>query len=304
MNLKSLKVFALVMEEGTLARAADRINLSQSAASRLLQILEEEFSIVLFRRDKKRLIPTPIGERFYPEALRILAQVDQIPDFFAQMRSDAPEALRLICHPRIVNGLVLPAIVRFAQVEPNTPVKLEIYPRRDLGRRIMNDRYDFGISTLPLPVDTIRPNVLGTTELRVALHKDHSLAQRDVLGPVDIKDLPYIALDDTTVIRRIVDRAMDRANAQLSIKHEVSAGSAAYRLVQSKLGFTFADPVALDPEVAPDIALVPWQYKMAVPFGYFLPPKRDRHPEAAAFAKVLQDIFDAKISGAKTAETN
>ncbi len=297
MNLKSLKVFALVMEEGTLARAADRMHLSQSAASRLLQILEDEFGVSLFRRDKKRLVPTPTGERFYPEALRILAQVDQIPDFFAQIQSDAPEPLRLICHTRIVNGLVLPAITRFAELEPDTAIKLEIYPRRDLGRRIMNDRYDLGISALPLPVEGIKPNLLGTTDLCVALSRDHPLADQDELHPVDLADVPYIALDDSTVIRRIVDQAMDRAGVKLVIKHEVSVGSAAYRLVQSKLGFTFADPIALDPELASAIALVPWRYKMAVPFGYFLPPQRDRHPSADAFGRVLQQVFDAKLMG-------
>ncbi len=284
------------MEEGTLARAADRVNLSQSAASRLLQILEEEFDVTLFRRDKKRLIATPEGERFYPEALRILAQVDQIPDFFAHIQSDRPEPLRLICHTRIVNGLVLPAIARFAKLESAIPVKLEIYPRRDLGRRIMNDRYDLGISALPLPVDNIRPHLLGTTELRVALPRDHPLAQRGVLGPTELANVPYIALDDSTVIRRIVDRSIDRAGVALMVKHEVSVGSAAYRLVQRKLGFTFADPVALDPELAPYIALVPWRDKMDVSFGYFLPSQRNRHPHAQAFADVLQEVFDAKLS--------
>lgn len=297
MNLKSLKVFALVMEEGTLARAADRINLSQSAASRLLQILEEEFDVRLFRRDKKRLIPTSEGEQFYPEALRILAQVDQIPDFFAQIHSDAPVPLRLICHTRIANGLVLPAIARFAELEPDTPVKLEIYPRRNLGRRIMNDRFDLGISALPLPVETIKPTVLGKTALQVALPRSHPLADRDVLGPADLAEVPYIALDDSTVIRRIVDQVMNRAGVSLSIKHEVSVGSAAYRLVKSNLGFTFADPVALDPEFAQSIALVPWRYKMDVPFGYFLPPQRDRHTSADAFARVLKEVFDAKLAG-------
>jgi DNA-binding transcriptional LysR family regulator len=107
----------------------------------------------------------------------------------------------------------------------------------------------------------------------------------------------YIALDDSTVIRRIVDQVMNRAEVSLSIKHEVSVGSVTYRLVKSNLGFTFADPVALDPEFAQNIALVPWLYKMDVPFGYFLPPRRDRHPSTDAFARVLKKVFDAKLTG-------
>ena len=89
MNLRSLKVFALVMEEGTLARAADTMHLSQSAASRLLHLLEAEFDVRLFRRDNRRLIPTEAAERFYPEALRILSQIDALPQFMHPIESAA-----------------------------------------------------------------------------------------------------------------------------------------------------------------------------------------------------------------------
>ena len=149
MNLRSLKVFVLVMEEGTLARAAARMNLSQSAASRLLQLLEDEFEIRLFLRDKKRLVPTREGERFFAEALRILGQIEALPDLVRQIRADAPEPLWIVAQTRIVNGLVLPAIAQFSEAWPDQPVKLEIHLRRDLGRRMINDRYDVGISALP-----------------------------------------------------------------------------------------------------------------------------------------------------------
>lgn len=87
MNLKSLRVFVNVMDEGTLARACRKMNLSQPAASRLVQILEAEFDIQLFNRDRKRLIPTHQAEAFYPQAVRILASIDDLPDMFEQVAS-------------------------------------------------------------------------------------------------------------------------------------------------------------------------------------------------------------------------
>lgn len=294
MNLRALKVFAYVMEEGTLARAADRMHLSQSAASRQLSLLEQEFNVTLFRRDQKRLIPTAYAERFYPEALRILAQIDELPTFFDQMRSDLREPLRIVSQTRIANGLVLPAIAELARAMPDQPVKLEIHLRRDLARRIMNHRFDLCVSALPLPVETLDPVRLGATRLCIAVARDHPLARHGVLGPEDVQPFPYIALDETTVIRRLIDREMERLGKPLTITHEVSVGAAAYRLVHRGMGFTFADPVSLDPELAAHIALVPWAHDLRIEFGYFMPRHSAAHEAATAFGAILKRQFDAR----------
>ncbi|MDW3182720.1 LysR family transcriptional regulator [Roseobacter sp.] len=297
MNLRSLKVFALVMEEGTLARAAGSMNLSQSAASRLLHLLEEEFDVRLFRRDTRRLIPTAEAERFYPEALRILSQIDGLPQFIKQIQSSAPEPFRIIAQTRIVNGLVIPAIARLREAFVDQPVKLEIYPRRDLGRRMMNDRYDVGITALPLPIDQPLPIRLGTAPLKVAIAKDHPLSQRTVLRPEDVADVPYIALDATTVIRQIADRELAATGTTLDVAHEVSVGSAAYRFVQRGLGFTFADPIALDPELEAEVSLVDWEPHMEIDIGYFIPDSTSKGDLGRAFVEALRKIYTERCLG-------
>lgn len=291
MNLRSLKVFVLVMEEGTLARAADAMNLSQSAASRLLQLLEEKYAVRFFRRDNRRLIPTQEAERFYPEALRILSQIEGLPAFIQQIQTDAPEPLRIIAQTRIVNGLVIPAIALLKDVFPDQPIKLEIHLRRDLGRRMTNDRYDIGVTALPVPIDQPTPILLGKLPLKVAISKRHPLAHRVVLRPADIAGVPYIALDNTTVIRRTVDREMTAIGAKLDVAHEVSLGSAAYRLVQRGLGFTFADAIALDPELEADVSLIDWEPRMSVDFGYFVPKPNRKKNLTRAFEDALRTVY-------------
>lgn len=298
MNLRSLKVFALVMEEGTLARAARTMNLSQSAASRLLQLLEDEFAVQLFRRENRRLIATPEAERFYPEALRILSQIDALPAFVQDIQSARPEPFRIIAQTRIVNGLIIPAIAEMRKTFAGQPVKLEIHPRRDLGRRMMNDRYDIGVTALPLPVDQPAPVALGTVALKVALARGHPLASRAALGPADMVEIPYIALDDTTVIRRIVDQEMAAIGATLEVAHEVSLGSAAYRLVQRGLGFTFADPIALDPELEADVCLIDWAPRMQIDFGYFVPNPDRKAALIRTFEAALRTVYDRRSGGA------
>lgn len=291
MNIKSLRIFVRIMEEGTLAQAAAVLNVSQPAASRLLGLLEQEIGCLLFHRDKKRLVPTTEAELFYPEAARILASLDGVPALFDQMRKDVIAPLRVICHPRIVNGLVLPAIAEASGREPDLRVKLEIHHRRDLGRRIMHGQYDIGVSTLPLPVERLAAHALVSTTLHVALPRRHHLAEREYLTPEDVAGEPYIALDESTVIRRIVDRGLMKAGRHLTIAHEVSAGAAAYRLVRDGLGFTFADPLALDPDLVDQLALVPWRPISTVDFGYFLPDQPRRHNRLQAMIDSLRTVI-------------
>lgn len=296
MNIRSLRIFVYVMEEGTLARAADRMNLSQSAASRQLVLLEQEFDVTLFSRTQKRLIPTLEAEKFYPEALSLLAQIDELPSVFGQMRKDLRPPLRIVSQTRIANGLVLPSIAEFARTRPDQPVKLEIMLRRDLGRRILHQKFDVCVSALPLPVEKLQPIPLGPATLCVALSRKHPLATRPVLGLQDLRNVPYIALDETTVLRRLIQREVSGLPKPA---YEVSVGNAAYRLVQDGLGFAFADPVSLDPELAEGIALLPWEKELTIEFGYFIAENKETEHSCRAFGRVLESQFQTKSKQAE-----
>ncbi|PLX35744.1 MAG: LysR family transcriptional regulator [Hyphomicrobiales bacterium] len=295
MNLKSLRVFVHVIDEGTLARASEHLHLSQPAASRLLSILEQELGIALFYREKKRLIPTPEGSLFYSEAVRILASIDGIPSFFDQIRKDAAVPLRVVCHSRIVSGLVLPAIARLSRRNAGLKIRLEVHPRRDLARRIGQGLYDIGIGAFPLSSDEVDQMFLCRAPIHVIVPKHHPLAAHEVLTTSQLQDHPYIAIDRNTIIRRIVDRELQKEGLELDPLHEVSVGWAAYRLVQEGIGFTFADPVAVEENLMSELCFVPWARKAAIEFGVFLPKTRRRHHAVEEFIACIRETADRAI---------
>lgn len=289
MNLRSLRIFVAIMEVGTLARAAGQLNMSQSAASRQLQLLEQELGNRLFDRNGKRLSARPEAETLLPEAVRILSQVDALPGVIDDARNPKAPPLRVICHPRLVNGLVLPAISAFARMRRDVPIQLDVQPRRDLGRRMMQGLFDIGVSALPDPTEGLAPTILATVPLGVLLPLGHPMAAQRSIATQDLTTLPYIALDDTTVIRRLVDTALGSVGQNLRVAHEVSMGAAAYRLVRDGLGFTFADRIALDPELRDTNVLVDWDASASVTYGMFRSPTMT-HPAAEDFEAALIEI--------------
>ena len=288
MNLRALRVFVGLMDDGTLTRAATRMHLSQSAASRLLSILEAELGAPLFARDGRRMRPTAAAEALYPEAVRILSQVGALPDLIASAYT--PPSLRVICQTRLVSGLAVPAIARFAAAHPERRVRLEAAPRRELARRLLAGRHDVAIATLPLPVEETEAEPLGTLPLGILLPREHPLADRGELATADLADVPYVALDESTVVRRMVDAAGRGALPPPVI--EVSTGSAAYRLVATGLGFTVADRIAVEPELWSRLALVPWRDAPEVTVGAARArADADANERAASFVDALRQAI-------------
>jgi DNA-binding transcriptional LysR family regulator len=68
LNLRQVEAFKAVIEYGTVSRAAEMMNVSQPAMSKLIAHLEEDTGLRLFDRVKGRLVPTRRGMRLYEES--------------------------------------------------------------------------------------------------------------------------------------------------------------------------------------------------------------------------------------------
>lgn len=292
MNLKSLRVFVYIIEEGTLARASDRLHLSQPAVSRLLKLLEEELGVALFERYKKRLVPTLAGDQFYAEATRILASVDGIPNFLNQIKSGQTVPLRILCHPRLTNGLVLPAMSLLAKRNPDTRMHLEVHSRRDFGRYIAQELFDVGIGSLPVPLEKIEPEELFKVELQVLLTSDHDLADRPHLTVEDLQPYRYIALKKHTLLRKLIDGNLLLANERLEVFHEVSISAAAHHFVAKGLGYTITDAVSVGSNMSKDLRLIPLRPKTMIKSGIFRTGKTRQHEALEGFVSCIREIAE------------
>jgi len=78
MNMRPLRFFAAIVDQGSIGKAADRLNISQPALSAALKALEQELGVSLFERRKGRLglRLTPEGRQFYTRVTAILCSYD------------------------------------------------------------------------------------------------------------------------------------------------------------------------------------------------------------------------------------
>lgn len=192
MELRHLRHFVALAEEGHFGRAAERVFVVQQALSSSIKNLEEEVGVPLVIRTTRRVELTPAGREFLGAAQETLAQADRI----------IPRTLRAargeVGHLSIgfVQGLVyggLPEVVRiFRQRYPNVSLELFEMTAHEQELGLKSQRLDVGLMLLPVRDPALQYEALWRQELVAALPATHALAGREKLNIADLAGEDFV----------------------------------------------------------------------------------------------------------------
>ena len=286
MKIASLKAFAAVMERGTLANAAQALNVSEPALSRQVSALERSLDLVLFRREQRRLVPTPAAEAFIREVQGLLGTLEQIPQIVRDIKQNPARRLRVVAMPRLTTAITAPAIAHFRGEHPDVPVSVDVYSRRFLEQWVAEQQFDIGFGSLPAQHALIETETLFKVPAVAVLPRDHRLANARRVTIRELADEPMIALSSNTLIRGQVDRIFERAGEPMRPAITVSQTHLACCLVAEGAGYTICDPLVVD-GVRGRVATVPVHPTFHMSFGSLV--RRD--PPLSAEAEALVACF-------------
>jgi DNA-binding transcriptional LysR family regulator len=193
MNIQAIRLFLHVMQRGSLAAGAQDLNMSPSAASRLLSGLERTTGLRLFSRDGHSLRPTAEGAQYFNECYRVLIAVDELPRAARRLASGAQARLRLASGSRLANSLMIPAIGRFTKRNPNVEIDFHLAQVQDIDR-VISDRFDVAVGTLlPVALPAVEASPLFEMPTVAVMRRDHVLAKRSFVRVADIAAHKLIA---------------------------------------------------------------------------------------------------------------
>ena len=269
MKLQALRLFLRIMELGSLAAAAQSLNMSQSAASRLLSGLEHGTGLRLFHRDRMRLVPTTEGTSFFAEVRRVLVAIDDLPRVAERVASGTRVRLRIVSMPRFAASLLAPAVADFHRHHPE--VDVAIIHRRELELAIANQSFDLGIGALPLDNPGVEAQPLLSLPAVVVLPARHPLARRKSLGARDLAAETLVVLGPGTQLRHDVEAMFAAEGVAVRPKIVVDSLEFACRLVAQGAGIAIADSLTPAALGAGRLAMVPWRPRTLFHVGVLLP---------------------------------
>jgi DNA-binding transcriptional LysR family regulator len=200
MELRHLRYFIAVAEEGHITRAAERLGMQQPPLSRQIRELERELDVQLFRRVARGVELTDAGRAFLDGVRAMFANLE-LSSEAARRTARGEKGVIFLGYPGAAAfHPLVPRIIReFRAAFPLVSVKTtaEGFPD-DLIERVRNDQID--IAFLPTPVgnpEGIVVDLLREDALVVALPSGHALARP---GGGDGPALPLKALVSETFI--------------------------------------------------------------------------------------------------------
>ncbi|MDE1150449.1 MAG: LysR family transcriptional regulator [Azospirillaceae bacterium] len=239
MDLRHLRYFIAVAEEGSLTVAAERrLHTAQPSLSRQMRDLEAELGCDLLIRGVKGVELTPAGRVFLDHARVVLVQVEAAVE--ATRRAAAP------AKPSFVLGFLtghefqwLPAVMAIMRDElPNTEVVIHSLSSPDLADGLMRRRIDLAFLRHERDAAGIVFTRLMDEPLIVLMPADHRLTARDAITAQDIVGQPLVGVphDKSPALRLVTDAYGARLGIDLTPHHLVDNLSMAVSLVASTRG--------------------------------------------------------------------
>jgi len=191
MELRQLRYFVAVAEEGNISRAAKKIFLTQPALSRQIKALEESIGQCLLERQAHSIRLTPVGAALLPEARTLLQRADEL---VARLRATGDGLrLRVGYSPSLAAGLLPAAVASFTQVHPNSRVELFDQSTEEMLTGLESGTVDVALT---VGQESRTRGLQWTPLLRapwlLAVHRDHALARRSRIVPADIAAEPLL----------------------------------------------------------------------------------------------------------------
>ena len=188
MELRHIRYFLTVAEEGSLTHAADKLMIAQPPLSRQIRDLEEELGTALFIRKNNGVSLTEAGVRFRQYALQILAlserSVEDIKDMSGGLKGILYLAAVEGSAPKIISKWISDFSSRYPDVEYN----LWNGNTDDVVQRVRNGLCEIAVITAPYDQEELVGIDVYREPWVAMIPADHPLASRKGQN-IDLREL-------------------------------------------------------------------------------------------------------------------
>lgn len=225
MELRQLRVFVAIAEEGTFTAASDRLIVVQSAVSATVRALERELGVALFERTTRRVELTDAGRALLPEARATLEAARLATDAIDQVRGGVRGTVSIgIMQASASDAVSVPRLVAgFRSEHPGVAITVRhVGGSENIASNVVEGELDLGILSLPREYPGLELTELGREPMQLACAQDHRLAGRKLVSLGELSDEPFVDGPPGWGIRIVADDAFAAAGIKRSLTFEVN----------------------------------------------------------------------------------
>jgi DNA-binding transcriptional LysR family regulator len=250
-DVRRLRIFVAVAEEGSFTAAAQRLYLTQSAVSQQMSVFEREVGLALLRRMPRGVTLTPAGEALVVRAGKLFGEISAIEQELRTFGENQQE-VRIGAFATAGLELLPQALKSFKALRPDIRVLLKSVPTEDVTARLRDGdiqvlltwEYDFA----PQPLDrTLAQLRLPDDPLLVVLAADHPLAGRAEVAPAELANERWVVRTHRAPYENAYETMCRIAGFEPDIAFRTDDYQALQGLVAAGMGVSLAPALSLTP---------------------------------------------------------
>jgi DNA-binding transcriptional LysR family regulator len=284
-SIRTLRLLEIMAEGCGMVRAAERLGMSQSAASHALAALERAMGARLFARGAGQLRISNTGERILPHVRQMLRSLDAIGEELASEANVQQGALRIAAVPSIASSAIPPLLREFTKKYPGIDVTLLEGTDHEVAEWVRRKVTHCGFAALP--VAGVEAEPIGKDEWTI-------------LSPADkFSDQTQIKLQKLTGCRFLlsgggcedhIHRLFDEAGVAMPAHLLVRQMDTIQAMVAEGLGVSIVPSLTLarKPRNVRVLKLVPRRFRM---IGLLLPLETIHSSALQRWTDLVKDKF-------------
>jgi DNA-binding transcriptional LysR family regulator len=233
---RHLVTFHAVLREGSFARAARALRLSQPTVTLHVQELEEEFGLPLFDRTGRTRPLTPAGQLFADRALPLLDGLRALRETMAELRDGAGGTVRFAAIEPAASERVTPLLGRLRRTRPALRVRLDVAGTAGVSRAVADGEVDAGLCSPPPPELGLTFEPLFQEEMALLVPASHRLSRRRTIAAADLDGEPLLLSEPGCSYRAEIERSLQERGVRPTWAFESGSSATLRAAVQHGLG--------------------------------------------------------------------
>jgi DNA-binding transcriptional LysR family regulator len=278
-----------------MTRGAERLDISQPAASKQVRQLEKALGVHLFDRIGRRVLLSQAGVLLEEYAGRLFGLAREAEQALADVRAGGRGRLVLGASTTIGNYLLPAVLAEFRRRHPRVELAMEIGNTEQVHRRLAGHDLDVALSEGLVERDDLVAEVFARDELVVIASPRHPLAGKGRVSLRALEGEPCVLREPGSGTRAVEEQALARLRLPLQAVMSLGSTEAIKRVVAAGVGVAIVSRLALAAECAAGTlaALAIAGLRIERPLYLVRLKGRRDGPTLEAFCRVLRATFGA-----------
>jgi DNA-binding transcriptional LysR family regulator len=237
-ELRHLRAFLAVCEEGTFTAGAERLFLTQEQLSRQVAQMEDELGVRLFERTTRSVRLTTEGRAVVAVAREIVRDFRRALDRLAAQATQGQGRITVAALPSVACAALPAALDEFRRGHPAVDVVIHDVQHERALSLVTEGVADFAITIKPPTRDDVEFDEVASDATHLVCRADDPLARRKQVRWRDLAGMPFIGMTGISSVRRLTDAAFVHAEVAVAPRYQVEQIPSAVAMVEAGLGVT------------------------------------------------------------------